>query len=129
LADVSDNPTGFYLYMTNPLNGHLITINFNSLSFKDLNENQVVRHEATFYKLSNLSGKAIETPTTLYYSIEDGITKWWLHSDSATELTSSEMGTLYKKQLVNQGGKTYSACVQEVDAGTPYITTNYTLYE
>jgi hypothetical protein len=37
LADVSDNPTGFYLYMTNPLDGHLITIDFTSLSFKDLN--------------------------------------------------------------------------------------------
>lgn len=129
LADVSDNPTGFYLYMTNPLNGHLITINFNSLSFKDLNENQVVRHEATFYRLSNLNGKAVETPVTLYYSLENNTTKWWLHSDSATELTSSEMGTLYKKQQVNQRGVAYSACVQEVNAGIPYITTQYTLYE
>jgi hypothetical protein len=129
LADVSDNPTGFYLYMTNPLNGHLITINFNSLSFKDLNENQVLRHEATFYRLSNLNGKAVETPVKLYYSLENNTTRWWLHSDSTTELTSSEMGILYKKQQVNQRGVAYSACVQEVDAGTPYITTNYTLYE
>jgi hypothetical protein len=53
LADVSDNPTGFYLYMTNPLDGHLITIDFASLSFKDLNENQVLRHEAKFYSLVN----------------------------------------------------------------------------
>jgi hypothetical protein len=79
--------------------------------------------------LSNLNGKVSETPKLLYYSIENGTTKWWLRSDSTTELTSSEMGTLYKKQQVNQSGVAYSACVQEVDAGTPYITTNYTLYE
>jgi len=115
--------------MTNPLDGHLITIDFTKLSFKDLNENQVKRHEAKFYRLSNLNGKAVETPMTLYYSLEDNTTKWWLHSDSETELTSSEMGTLYKKQQVNQGGVAYSACVQEVDAGIPYIATNYTLYE
>lgn len=94
LADVADNPTGFYLYLTNPLNGHLVTIDFADLSFKDLNYNQVVRHEATFYRLSSQNGKAVETPVTLYYSLEDNITKWWLHSDSATELTSSEMGIL-----------------------------------
>lgn len=129
LADVADNPTGFYLYMTNPLDGHLITIDFTNLSFKDLNENQVKRHEATFYRLSNLNGKTVETPVTLYYSLEDNTTKWWLHSDSETELTSSEMGILYKKQQVNQRGVAYSACVQEVDAGTPYVTTGYTLYE
>ena len=98
LADVSDNPTGFYLYLTNPLNGHLITIDFTNLSFKDLNYNQVLRHESSFYRLSCQSGKVIETPVTLYYSIEDGITKWWRYSDSTTELTSAEMGTLYRKQ-------------------------------
>lgn len=129
LADVADNPTGFYLYLTNPLDGHLITIDFANLSFKDLNQNQVKRHEATFYRLSNLNGKAVETPVKLYYSLENNTTKWWLHSDSATELTSSEMGTLYKKQQVNQRGTSYATCVQEVDAGIPYITTQYTLYE
>lgn len=129
LADVADNPTGFYLYMTNPLDGHLITIDFANLGFVDLNANTTVRHEATFYRLSNQNGKVVETPVTLYYSLENGSTKWWLHSDSATELTSSEMGTLYKKQLVGQGGRTYQTCVQEVDAGIPYVATIFTLYE
>ena len=115
--------------MTNPLNGHLITIDFTKLSFTDLNKNQVLRHEAIFYSLSNINGKAVETPQKLYYSLEDNTTKWWLHSDSTNELTSSEMGILYKKQQVNQRGVSYGACVQEVDAGTPYITTGYTLYE
>ena len=134
LAEVSSNPTGFYLYLTNPLNGHLITIDFTNLSFKDLNYNQVLRHESTFYSLSCSHGIATETPVTLYYSIEDGVTKWWQHSDSSTELTSSEMGTLYKKQTdVFEGNGYYYACVEDVsfstDAQTSYVATRFTLYE
>lgn len=131
LADVADNPTGFYLYLTNPLNGHLITINFNDLSFKDLNENQVVRHEATFYSLVNQYRKCQETQKILYYSIEEGVTKWWEHSDSSTELTSAQMGTLYKRMNgVARTNGSYHICVQEVSSQLrSYQTTNFILYE
>ena len=130
LADVSSTPTGFYLYMTNPLDGHLITIDFNSLSFTDLTPNTVTRHEQTFYSISN---SGTNTPNIqsriLYYSVENNVTKWWNHSDSSTELTSQEMGTLYKKyNYITRGEESYGSCVQKIGTNS-YKTTPIQLYE
>jgi hypothetical protein len=67
----------------------------------------------------------------LYYSVENGVTKWWEHSDSSTELTSGQMGTLYKRiNSVSRTDGSYGACVQEVSSQSKdYKTTGFALYE
>ena len=131
LAEMSSNPTGFYLYMTNPLDGHLITIDFSDLSngFKDLTPSGTIyRNPKTFYTVTG-SNTPIITSKLLYYANENGTIKWYEQSNSTTELTASQMGTVYEQiDKASDSTYTYQFCVIYNSSTSKYDFVRYNIY-
>lgn len=92
-ATPAANPQGFYLYMRNPLDGHMITIDFTNLTFKDLNANSNPVYTYKLYSITRLNGNIATDPVVsedrdVYYTDVNGTKTWYSNSQGTTALTS-----------------------------------------
>ena len=104
-ATPAANPQGFYLYMRNPIDGHMITIDFANLTFKDLNANSNPVYTYPLYSITRLNGNVAYDPVIsqdrdVYYTDVNGTKTWYSNSQGTTAL-SSVSG--YRKASINYG--------------------------
>lgn len=104
-ATPTTNPKGFYLYMRSPVDGHMITIDFANLTFKDLNANSNPVYTYPLYSITRLNGNVAYDPVIsqdrdVYYTDINGTKTWYSNSQGTTAL-SSVSG--YRKASVNYG--------------------------
>lgn len=102
-ATPTTNPKGFYLYMRSPVDGHMITIDFTNLTFKDLNANSNPVYTYPLYSITRLNGNVAYDPVIsqdrdVYYTDVNGTKTWYSNSQGTTAL-SSVSG--YRKASIN----------------------------
>lgn len=97
------NPKGFYLYMRSPENGHMITIDFTNLTFKDLNANSNPVYTYPLYSITRLNGNVAYDPVIsqdrdVYYTDVNSTKTWYSNSQGTTALSSVNG---YRKASIN----------------------------